>query len=206
MPQFKNILSEEQRWDVISFIRSFHPGYVQPNPELAVAAAKGGRSKIEVRFDSVSKKITFFVTNTKEKVTSPASRANLLIFVKRYFGNQPVGDIKTNERGYASFVFPENIPGTDSGYITLYTALNENSGYGNAEATIRLPVGKPTTWVSLTTPNAMWNVRSKAPVWLTLAYVLTLVGVFTTLVIIALRIKKIYEIGKLAETNQQKEI
>ena len=55
MPQFKSILSEEQRWDVISYIRSFHPDYKQPNPELAIAAAKGGRSKIEIRFDSLTK-------------------------------------------------------------------------------------------------------------------------------------------------------
>jgi hypothetical protein len=206
MPQFKNILSEEQRWDVISYIRSFHAGYIQPNPELAIAAAKGGRSKIEVKFDSVSKKITFFVTNTREKITSPAGHAGLQIFVKRYFGNQPVGSVKTNDRGFASFDFPQNIPGTDSGYVTLYVALNEDGGYGNADATIRLPVGTPTTWVSLTAKNAMWNVRAKSPVWLTLAYCLTVLGVFVTLGIIAFRIKKIYEIGKLTETNQQEEI
>ena len=102
----------------------------------------------------------------------------------------------------ATYTFPENIPGNDSGYVDLYVMLNEASGYGNAEATIRLPVGTPAVWVSLTEPNAMWNVRSKSPIWLTLAYSLTVLGVFITLIIIALRIKKIYEIGKSIESNK----
>jgi mono/diheme cytochrome c family protein len=99
MPQFRNILSEEDRWDVISYIRSFHPGYVQPDPEKARAAAKGGRSKIAMGYDSLKRVLHFDVTNTRENLASPAGNAQLFVFVKRYFGNLPIGEARTNALG-----------------------------------------------------------------------------------------------------------
>jgi hypothetical protein len=94
---------------------------------------------------------------------------------------------------------PADLPGDTLGNVTVFVMLNENSGYGTAETSQVLKAGKPTPWVPLTAPRAMWNVRSKAPVWLILAYSLAVTGVFITLFFIAFRIKKIYDIGKSSE-------
>lgn len=199
MPQFKSILNEEERWSVIAYIRTFHPGYVQPDPERALAAAKGGKANIEARWDSSERKIIFHVLHTKDNITNPASKASLLIFVKRYFGNLPVGDARTNEKGYASFTIPEGIPGDEEGDITIVARLSENSGYGEAESKLEIRAGKPSEWIPLTRERAMWNIGSKAPVWIILAYSLTVMGVLATLVFILLQIRKIHHLGRAKE-------
>ena len=40
MPQFGNVLSDEERWHVISYIRSFNSGYVQPAPRYKSGTRK----------------------------------------------------------------------------------------------------------------------------------------------------------------------
>lgn len=196
MPQFKNILSEEERWTVIAYLRSFHKGYKQPDPELAKAKARGGHSAITMKYDTTSGKLLFQVVNTREKVTVPAAHAGILVFVKRYFGLLQLGEVKTNEKGYAAFDFPKDLRGDSAGVVAVVARLNENSGYGSAEKTDSLKAGTPVQWVPLTDQRAMWNVRSKAPVWLVLSYSLVLLGVLITLVYILFQIRKIHHTGR----------
>ena len=54
MPQFRNVLGEDDRWSVIAFLRTFHKVYVQPYPELAKAAAKGGKAAITMKASPAS--------------------------------------------------------------------------------------------------------------------------------------------------------
>ncbi len=49
MPSFKTILAEEDRWDVISYIRSFNKNYVQPS---TVAVANETEYTIELFIES----------------------------------------------------------------------------------------------------------------------------------------------------------
>ena len=196
MPQFRNILSEEERWDVIAYLRSFHKGYVQPDPEKAKAQAKGGKATIAMKYDSATGELQFQVIHTKDKVTVPATNAKIQVFVKRYFGILQAGETKTNAKGYAAFRFPKEIPGDSAGKLAVVARLDENSGYGSAEKTDTVQAGKPVTWVSLTEQRAMWNVRSKAPVWLMLSYTLVLAGVLLTLVYILFQIRKIHHTGR----------
>jgi mono/diheme cytochrome c family protein len=196
MPQFRNILSEEDRWNVIAYLRSFHKGYVQPDPGKAKAAAKGGRATISMSYDTAGGNVIFQVLHTKDNVTSPAARAGILVFVKRYFGNLQVGAVKTNDKGFATYEFPKEITGDSIGMVAVLARLDEASGYGSAETLDSLPAGKPVRWVPLTEPRAMWNVRSKAPVWLMLTFSLTVIGVFVILCYIMMQIRKIHHSGR----------
>lgn len=199
MPQFRNILPEEDRWSVIAYLRSFHKGYVQPDPEKAKAAAKGGRAVLKMGYDTVGHKLLFDVTRIQENSSSPAVRAGILIFVKRYFGLLQVGEVRTNDRGSAEFVFPAEIPGDPAGRIAVLARLNENSGYGSAEKLDTFPAGKPVAWVPLTDQRAMWNIRAKAPVWLILTYTGILIGVLVTLLYILFQIRKIHHTGRIVD-------
>ena len=199
MPQFRNILGEEDRWTVIAYLRSFHAGYVQPDPAKALAAAKGGKAAITTAYDTASGKIMFTVMHTKDGKTDPAANAGILVFVKRYFGNLQVGQVKTGEHGHASFEFPKETPGDSAGRVIVIARLDEKSGYGSAERTDTLAAGKPVQWVPLTQQRAMWNVRSKAPVWLILTYSLTVIGVYLIIMYIMLQIRKIHHSGRAVD-------
>jgi len=203
MPQFKMILSEEDRWDLISYIRSFHSGYIQPEPELISATGSGEQASMTVIFDTLSKRVTISVYTLKDEVKIPVRGAEVLFFVKRYFGNLPLGDgYTTNEDGVITYPFPSGIAGDSAGQVTLIAQLNESSGYGNAKKSILVPLGTPTEWVSLTAGRAMWNINFKAPVWLILSYSLTVLGVIITLIYIMLQIRKIFLLGSDFDDEQ----
>ena len=196
MPQFKLILGEEDRWNVIAYIRTFHKGYVQPDPELAKAAAKGGRAAIAMHYDTASGKVIFDVKHTKDNITNPAANAGILVFVKRYFGNMQIGQTRTNDKGIAAFEFPKDIPGDTAGMLAVVAKLDENSGYGSAEKTDSLRAGRPSEWVPLNEERAMWNVRAKAPLWVMLSYSIVVMGVLLTIVYILFQIRKIHHTGR----------
>ena len=42
MPEFKNVLSDDERWQVIAYFRGFNKSYVQPEPVLAPSGKYGG--------------------------------------------------------------------------------------------------------------------------------------------------------------------
>ena len=200
MPQFKMILSEDDRWDLISYIRSFHSGYIQPEPELTSMTGAGERASMTILFDSLSKMVTISVYTVKNDMKSPVKGAEVLFFVKRYFGNLSLGDaVRTNEEGIISYPFPDGIAGDSTGQLTLIAQLNESSGYGNAKKAILVPLGVPTEWISLTAQRAMWNINFKAPVWLILSYSLTVLGVLLALVYIMLQIRKIFYLGSAVD-------
>jgi mono/diheme cytochrome c family protein len=204
MQQFKNVLPEDERWALVAYIRSFHPGYVQPEPAVTTGQGRGPRAELNVAFDSVSGKVLVHVTRVDEGQSVPVNNAEVIFFVKRFFGNMRVGDaIRTGHNGQAGFSPAEELPGDREGNITLIAQLDEKSGYGDARQEIVVPLGKPVQWVSLTGPRAMWNVNQNAPVWLIFAYSLTVIGVLITLLYILFRIRKIYLLGSPADENDK---
>jgi hypothetical protein len=196
MPSFKTTLNGDERWDVISYIRNFNPGYNQPSPEQKGAIVERN-IKLNMYCDYKQKKICVLCYEiTKEKKTVPVDSAEIQLLVARYFGNMPVAASKvTNKRGEVTFNFPKNIAGNKYGIIKLITRINDETGLlGEAEASIKTAIGIATHPLSLTAQRAMWNIRSKAPVWLMLTYlsgVIVVWGLILYIILSVARIKKI---------------
>ena len=172
MPSFKTTLTSDERWDVISYIRSFNSKYVQPNPEQKGAMVEKN-IKLNMYCDYRLKKIYVYCTEiTKDNKVIPVDSAEIQLLVARYFGNLPVAPSKvTNKRGEVTFDFPKDIPGNKYGTVILVTRVNDETGLlGEAEASLKAGIGIATHTVSLTAQRAMWNVRRLAPVWLILTY------------------------------------
>jgi hypothetical protein len=196
MPSFKSTLSSDERWYVISYIRSFNSKYVQPNPEQKGALAERN-IRLNMYCNYKQKKIYVFCSEiTKEKKIIPVDSAEIQLLTARYFGNLPVAPSKvTNRRGEVTFDFPAAIPGNKYGTIKLVSRVNDETGLlGDAEASINAGIGIPVHTVALTAERAMWNVRSKAPIWLMLTYSLGVIvawGLIFYIIISIGRIKNI---------------
>jgi mono/diheme cytochrome c family protein len=192
MPTFKEILTEDERWDVISYFRSFNKTYVQP--DIAAGGQTAGQvAKLAVTYDSIRNKLNVFVTDTVKK---PLKGANITVLVKRYFGNMAVADASsTNEKGYVSFQIPKDIPGDKDGNIELIVKLSNESG-SDIKKSIKLAIGVPTNKPPLTQSRAMWNISIKAPIWLLLSYTLVVVGIWSFLIYIVLQLVKIKKSSK----------
>jgi cytochrome c5 len=193
MPQFGNILSDEERWQVISYIRSFNSGYVQPQP--IVKAGIGSKNlRLRMYCNYKQKKLYVLCTEiTKDKSEIPVKGIDIQLNVKRYFGILRVGDPKsTNVRGIAMFDFPSDLPGGHFGILDLSARVIDETGliYSN-QANARYAIGKPFLLKSLTDAHAMWSVRTKAPLWIILTFSLSLVTVWGFIFYIFIALKKL---------------
>jgi len=201
MPTFGLILSEDERWKVISYIRSFHPGYVQPKPTEKVAFT--GKT-IKLRLDYLADKKKIGITAyevTKEKQEIPFKGAEIVFFVKRYFGYMMIGNPKTtNEKGIALFDFPADLPGDKEGVVDLKALVkNASSQLSEAKVEARMAIGKPMNRPSLIATRAWWTVRSQAPVWVILTYSLSVLLVWGCILYIIYSV--FFKMRRLKEGN-----
>lgn len=198
MPEFRNILSEEERWMVITFLRSFNPGYIQPEPKAQVGFA-GKKVRMLMDYRKVDKKIVIQVTElNKENTEFPFQGAEVILFVKRYFGYMQVGESKTTgENGIAFIDFPTDLPGDTAGNIELIARVNDSEGKLSGAQVIRtLQIGVPTDKPSLIETRAWWSTREKAPIWVILTYTFSVLLVWGFILYILFNLLKIRKNNK----------
>jgi cytochrome c5 len=196
MPQFGNILSEEERWQVISYVRSFNSSYVQPEP-LVKAAIGSKNLKLRLYCNYKQKKLYILCTEIrKDNPEMPARGIDIQLNVKRYFGPMRIGDPKTTNRaGWVFIDFPSDVPGGQFGILDLTVKVKDETGLLHAnQVKTSLAIGKPIVLKSLTDTRAMWSVRSKAPVWLIITFCLSLVTVWGFIFYILISLKKLNQI------------
>jgi mono/diheme cytochrome c family protein len=165
MPEFRNILSEDERWWVIAYMRTYNSKYVQPEPLVKVFA--GRIIALTMQYSDQMKKI---VVTASEKLaegkSGPASGIEVMLYIKRYFGKMQVGDIRTtNALGQAIFEFPADLPGNKEGYVELTAMVNDpKSVMKTTPASASLAIGAPTDKPGLTETRAWWSTRGNAPI------------------------------------------
>jgi hypothetical protein len=196
MPEFRNILSENERWNVIAFFRSFNPNYIQPNPELK-AGMSGKQIKLALHYRKEIEKIEVIALEiTPDKKQVPAKGVEVILQVKRYFGNMKLSEPRmTNDQGVVLFDIPSNLRGDKDGFVDLTAMVNDPSGKtGEAKVKATVSAGKPTNVPSLIATRAWWTVREDAPIWVILTYSLSVIivwGFIIRIVFSVLRMRKI---------------
>ena len=197
MPEFRNILPEDDRWSVIAYLRTYNPKYVQPNP-VAKAAFTGRIVTLTMAYSDPMKKIVVTANEQlKDGQTALASGVEVMLFVKRYFGKMQVGEIKTtNAKGQAVFEFPADLPGNRDGYVEVSAMVNDPKGVmKSTPAAATLAIGVPTDNPGLTDTRAWWSTRGKAPVWILLTYTLSVLIVWGFILYIVFSIMKIRKLS-----------
>jgi mono/diheme cytochrome c family protein len=201
MPAFKNTLSNADVWNVISYIRTFHKNYVQPEPNEA-SVFGGSTIKLTLEYLANEQKFKVLALGKEKEKEIPAEGVDIVLFTKRYFGKLKLGEAKaSNKDGIVFFDVPKNMPGNKEGILAIEARIVDTEKFGDASASGEYNAGVPTDKPSLTEKRAMWNVVSKAPWWITFAYPLAVLGVLATIFYIALLLKKIFIIGKESTKN-----
>jgi hypothetical protein len=196
MPEFRNIIPENDRWDIVAYIRSFNPGYVQPEP-AALADFSGRIVSLAMSWNESMKKLVITATEKmKDGSLVPAAGVEVILYAKRYFGNLPVGDPKiTPANGQAIIDFPTDLPGNKDGMVDLVAKVNDPRGQmKTTPASGSFAIGKPTDLPGLTETRAWWTTRDKAPLWIVAVYtgsVIIVWGFIFYILFLILKIRKI---------------
>ncbi|NDP22653.1 MAG: cytochrome c [Paludibacter sp.] len=193
MPSFKNILSENERWKVISYIRGFNKKYVQvlsktdPNKSELV--------RISTSFDNKTNKIKVEVKANEPKGVVFLKDAEIMLFAKRNFGRLQIDNtLRTNNEGVATFNFPKDLPGDKAGNVEIFVKVNDDI-YGEIESQSNLKIGIPTDKPGLNEKRAIWNVMAKAPIWLLITYTFCMLLVISCFIYIFYNLYRIQKSG-----------
>ena len=145
MPSFKNVLSEDQRWELISYIRSYNKSYVQVLSKFDPRKSK--LVKIALSFDEKTHLIRLLATAKEKSGTVILKGDEVELFASRYFGRLQIGkSLQTDNEGSAYFNFPKDLPGDKSGIIELIAKISDDN-YGEVEKTKHRNPNQP-TWIN----------------------------------------------------------
>jgi len=196
MPSFKNTISSTDLWRVISYIRSFNEKYVQQIAPKSGIAGAVENVKVLLTWSKETNQVQAVISAMKEKRIQPIAGAEVKLFAKRYFGNLLIDEARnTDAQGKAIFNFPKDLPGDSAGFVQLSARLTDDAAFGEAKADTTLAVGVPTYRPPLNEQRAMWNVVQKTPIWLLLAYIFTVLAVWSFIFYVLLQIRAIYKAG-----------
>jgi len=197
MPSFKSVLSTNEIWNVISFVRSFNSSYKQElMPVINSSAYPGAEIKINLTYNPGDTVITLIAQAVKEKVTVPVTDAAVRLYISRYFGKLQLDEEKiTGKNGLAAFRIPDDLPGDTAGNIRLSARFSDEMMYGSVTKDTILCAAEKTSPVSLLSERAMWNNVRKAPVWVILTFSLGLLLVWSFIMLVLLKLRDIFIIG-----------
>ncbi|MBN2668513.1 MAG: cytochrome c [Bacteroidales bacterium] len=195
MPQFKNMLSEQDRWDVISYIRTFHKDYKPANIEVASEAVQsfsGTDLSITLQTNADSAEVIAQVKGMKDGQLINASGVRVSFLVKRNFGFLPIGDpATTNEQGLAQMKYPTDLPGDSIGQYQIRVKLVDDDVYGQVTVDQTVQWGQAFIYDNPLNYRALWGNRANVPLWLLFSYFGIVGGVWITILWVVLQMLKL---------------
>jgi cytochrome c5/ribosomal protein L35AE/L33A len=193
MPTFSSVLSEDERWKIVTFIKSFSSDIIleEENGEIL------NDVNIKLSYDIENYIITATVTGKNENSeVKTVTGEKLNFYVKRYFGNLTLNTttLKTNSNGSVKIDFPKDLPGDTIGNLNLYVELDSKK-YKNISITEEIRWGVPTIPEDIMNQGAMWGNSSMTPWWIVMLYVSIAGGVWIAIVYVLLLVRKIKKLG-----------
>lgn len=221
MPSFKNVLSEDDRWNVVNYVHSLggntkkaavtspptenKEGISLPTDEStlspvteAIAVTKQGEAKIEITTDPANRKLEAYLTDLGG---NPIPNVEVIFYAQRYFGRLPLHEesLYTDAKGYASIVFPDDIIGNDKGVVHIICKVFDEDDYGIVEESSAISWGVKKEVDNILGHRNLWTVNRYAPIWLIITYFGILIGVWAFLAYVIFSLFKIKSINKIKE-------
>jgi cytochrome c5 len=208
MPSFRSVLTTNEIWYVVSFIRSFNSTYKQQiMPVITSSAYPGAEIILNIFYKPGDTLITLSALAVKEDQKVPVTDAAVRLFVERTFGTLQIDDEKiTGKEGLAVFRIPDDLPGDTAGNVMVSARFADEEIFGSVAKDTVLQAAVKITPVSLVAERAMWNNVRKAPVWVILTYAIGMLLVWGFILLVLLKLRDIYIIGKVTLNDAENEI
>jgi mono/diheme cytochrome c family protein len=203
MPSFRSVLSSNEIWYIISFLRSFNHTYKQEIMQVITSSAyPGAVINILLSFNNSDSTIVLNASAVKDKNVVPVTGAEVKLHVRRTFGLLPVDETKTTDKdGIASFSVPNNLTGDTAGNVLVSAWFINEEIFGSVSKDTILRAAGKTFPVSLTAQRAMWNNVRKAPIWIILTYGLGLLTSWGFIFYVLMKLRDIFIIGEIVTTD-----
>jgi len=196
MPSFKAVLSDTQRWQIVNYIRSFDLNKTFASPTVIKNSGMKVVAPFQVNLEYSAEENILSASvlgTTTDGQMAPASDVELGFFIKRNFGDLPIGEVGgvTDANGVIQAEVPIDLPGGEEGIALAFVKLAEYDDV-TAEAEVKV---KPIHIKNLLDERSLWTVRVMAPWWLIFTYFGLLLGAWGTLAYIVLQLVKLKKEG-----------
>ncbi|MBN2747586.1 MAG: cytochrome c [Bacteroidales bacterium] len=194
MPPFDR-LSEDDRWKLVTYIRTFYPDYQPSTSTVAASPATekfvGTIKGITLDFDTTNGTIKAKL-QALDEMGNPANAKNVKVsfYVKRAFGDFLINTKKTDGQSIALEQYPLDLPADTNGYITVIATVDGTSITTSKE----VKFGEKIHYKNPLDEPSLWGPRDNAPLWLKLTYILVVLGVWITIGWAAFQIFRIYNL------------
>lgn len=197
MPSFRSVLTTDEIWKVVSYLRSFNRSYIQKvMPVITSSAYPGAVISLTLSYSEAARLLTVKALATDEVKSVPVTNAAVRLFAARYFGMLAIDEEKlTGNDGTAAFAIPDGLPGDTAGNVSFSAKFTDEDVFGAVSKDTLIKAGEVTVPVSLVAQRAMWNNVRKAPVWVILSYGLGVLAVWGFIFLVMMKLRDIYTVG-----------
>jgi mono/diheme cytochrome c family protein len=202
MPTFEKTLNDEDKWMVISYIRSFDKNKKVIETITEVKNPEVSNVEIQLDIAEADKKIIAQLSGLTEKGDRIGLQGIELSFqVKRSFGYLDISgdDAYTNKDGKVEIQFPTDLPGDTKGHVNLLVKVTDEAFYGDIAKNQEATLGVPTHPVNPLDERAMWGTRANAPIWIILSYVGGVLGVWSVIFLVVFQLLQLPKLAKNKE-------
>lgn len=202
MPTFEKTLNDEDKWMVITYLRSFDKNKKVSKKIAEIKNPEVSEVKLLLDINKETKSVSANLTGLTKKGARVALQGIELSFkVKRSFGYLDISgdDAYTNEQGMVEIPFPSDLPGDREGHVNLLVKVTDDAYYGEITVDRIATLGVPTDPVNPLDERAMWGTRANAPIWIIVSYV---GGVLSIWSVIFLVLFQLIKLPKLAKTEE----
>ena len=190
MPPFKGILTDNELWSVINYLRILvNPASLPPAKDL----------KIELIANETQKTVTAFVRSA-DSLKQPLQEVDVHFYIQRDYGLLQLGKQPnyTGNDGKVTVLFPDHIIGDFKGKLSVLGKIENSFLYNDVTVTIDLKWGLPLkTEDEIFDRRSLWGSRDKSPVWLLLLANGILAAVWGVIIYIVINLLKIKKAGKI---------
>ena len=171
MPPFGTTVSEDDRWNLVHFIKNYSPAREQLLVDVPPVKAKLLASVNETI--GAVEILAEFEDGDGSFVSLAA--APVIISSKKAFGNIEIGKAVTNEKGRAVFSIPEDVIGDEQGYVSIVVSLDEEFE-AEEVALEKAIVGMPKEVPKLIKQEVLWSTNNNVSTWLLISYIVAAGG------------------------------
>jgi len=203
MPSFRSVMSAEEIWKTVSYIRSFNRDYVQRVMQIITSSAyPGAQISLSMAYLEAERQVIVRAMATDEEKSVPVTNAGVRLFASRYFGALAVDEEKlTDKNGVAAFVIPAGLPGDTAGNVSISARFTDEEVFGSVTRDTVIQAGLKNRAGSLVAQRAMWNSVRKAPLWVILSYGIGVLAVWGFILLVMLKLRDIYTVGSALRGN-----
>jgi len=202
MPTFDKTLSDESKWMIIAYLRSFDKNKQKASATDAVENPKVDHAYLKVDIDDEHHMILAHLTGKtpKGKLVN-LQNIELEALVKRQFGQLNVAgeNAFTDENGKLKIPFPHDLPGNKLGNVDLTVKVSDDDLYGKLEVKSIAKLGVPTNPINPLSERAMWGTRANAPIWIILTFSFVVLGIWSAIIMIIFRVFKLKRMTRKKE-------